>query len=398
MGGRHQRLLLEIAYWGSRLFFIVVLRDWVSDVALYQQTVGLYFREGKLPFRDFPFEYPPLAYALLFWPAWVQETLGLPGLRLYRILWALPLLAADRAVFTAYCRRNFSLGAYYLGLSFLLPFLLFARLDLLVGFCIAWPLLRGKSGRWAWALGGALKLVPLLLVPFAALASVAKGRRSLLGYVALGGPLLASVALVAWLEGGKVSFLGYHSERGVQVETLLGSGAMVLHAAGGLPNLRVVHKFKSHQLEGVGGLEWAAKVFFWLSLLGGGGVLLWALRRRRVDALGACWIFLVGFLCGGYVLSPQFWLWLLPLAPLVAHSLPEKRRGAFSCLFSATVLLTGVHFFFYWQYVWLSPAFVALVGVRNGLLLALLVVSWAWLIKPAANTPPSILAEEAKTS
>lgn len=55
-------------------------------------------------------------------------------------------------------------------------------------------------------------------------------------------------------------------------------------------------------------------------------------------------------------------------------------------IFGALLAATGLHFFYYWNYVDHNPWSVALLTGRNILLILLSVLSWAWLL-PRRSLP-----------
>lgn len=370
---------LELLFWASRLVILFFCADWISDLGVYREAALALLEEGRWPYRDFAYEYPPLAYLLAWWPAFALRYLG-GGLFEYRALFALPILLADYWLFQRHRTRPAIPGAafLYVFLTGLLPFLLFDRFDLLLGCAIAAPFLApGGPGRFAlaWGLGAALKMVPLLLLPYRWLEE--RGRGFALAATAL--PFVFSSALVAYLGRGRLSFLSYHSERGVQIETLLGNATLLLKSAGWLPAAAIEHHFRSHQIEGVPGLAVAAKCFFWATLVLSASILAWRVHRGRLDSLGATWNFLLGFLVIGYVFSPQFLFWLLPIVPLAAARVEASRRPWFLALVVLVTGATGLHFYRYWFYVDLQPSALALLSVRNAALVLLWVVSWRWI-------------------
>ena len=194
-------------------------------------------------------------------------------------------------------------------------------------------------------------------------------------------PFLLSCLLAAWLGHGKISFLSRHSNRGVQIESLVGSVVMFLQTFGLLSPVHVDWNFGAQHLAPIAGVVESSRILF-LGSLGGSYVLLWWQRARR-STLAATWIVVSAFVTFGYVLSPQFFLWLVPLALCAVREVPAGwRRGSWLLVFGSATLFTGLHFRFYWDYVNLHPGSVLLVLSRNVLLVALWGASWVWMRKP----------------
>ena len=75
------------------------------------------------------------------------------------------------------------------------------------------------------------------------------------------------------------------------------------------------------------------------------------------------------FVCTSKVFSPQFMIWLLPLAALLATSRRVAGRVA-SCLVAAATLLSQLDFpSRYWDLVALHTGPIVLVSIRNLILL-----------------------------
>lgn len=375
---------LDVFYVATRAALLFLVPLFISDLPLYLQYARNLIPGGRFPYAHFDFEYPPLAYPLMAIPAWLHDLLGLRDDQSYRTLFGLTLLPFDFLLFRGFLRKPPFAGAAlaYLLLTGAMGLLLFDRFDLAVGFLIAWPFLGAATDArfaWSWGLGGALKLVPLLLAPARLLDDGAFSRPRLVRFGAVVGAPLAVACAGAFLAAhGKISFLSHHAGRGVQIESLLGSLVMAARAFFGFRGGEVEWNFGAQHLAPVPGMVAASRALF-------GGSLaftyagLWAFPRRR-DSLVGAWLLILAFVAFGYVLSPQFLLWLIPLALCAAGRVPAGwRRGLWLGLFGLAVAATGLHFRHYWDYVNLAPASVLLVLVRNGCLVLSWCLSWAWM-------------------
>ncbi|MDP9384519.1 MAG: hypothetical protein M3P50_04690, partial [Actinomycetota bacterium] len=98
----------------------------------------------------------------------------------------------------------------------------------------------------------------------------------------------------------------------------------------------------------------------------------------------ACLAGVLAFVAVGKVLSPQFLIWVAPFAVVSGTRLP-------AALAVAAIPLTQLEFpVRYFDLVGGDPAVVALVGVRNGLLLAALSLALARLAAPARSRPRAV--------
>jgi hypothetical protein len=389
-----KRLELDILFWASRAALIFLLPPFISDINLYQEYARQVIEGGRWPYLHFHFEYPPLAFPFVLIPGLALKLVGLASTEAFRAVFGLLLLPLDFLVFRRLrSSPPFSgAGFTYVLLTAAMGLLIFDRYDLAVGFMLALPFLgKGEivSDRRfgiAFGLGGALKLVPLTLAPVTLFGWSGWGKREtwlrFLKYsllVAL--PILLSCALAYWLGNGKISFLSHHTGRGVQVESLVGSAVIAAEAFFGMARAGIVTNFGGQHL-GAGEVPvLVSRILFYGSLLLSYLGLFW--QRRRYGAIAACWIVISGFVTFGYVLSPQFLLWLIPLGLLAAAEVGTgRRRVAWLALLTVAVALTGVHFRFYWSYINMSHLSVAAVLARNLALVALWGASWAWMRRP----------------
>jgi hypothetical protein len=333
-----------VAAWG---LMWLTADDAISDLPLYDFYARA-LADGQLPYRDFAFEYPPLALApiaagrsellfgLLMLAAMlvVQREAGLlGGRRAAWILVALPLAAG------ALARLRFDLVPVAL---------------MMAG-------LRRGSGVLL-GLGGATKLFPLL--------AVRSWRGAAVAAVTAAAVCLPFVALSP--EGFKDQ-IEFHLDRPVQIES---TPATVLWAIGRShvtgPQARP-DEFRSNGLAG-GPADTVILLFTALQV----AAVVAALRIE--DRVLGAFAAILAFVALGKVLSPQFLLWLAPLAA-VAYG----RRGRAPALaVGAALLLTRVEFpGRYWDLVAGDQGAIALVAVRNALLVAALLMLLAPVATPA---------------
>ncbi|MCM2258301.1 MAG: hypothetical protein NDJ94_21925 [Vicinamibacteria bacterium] len=360
------------------------------------------------PYADVAIEYPPLALAVVAVPALVADDPA--GYRFWLAAWFGTLvlvnleLALRLALGAAPSATQRARGLAY-SLAFLLLFgdLAASRFDhvvptfLLLG---AAALLHAEraEGRAAWAscaaaggvaaIGACAKFLPLLLLP-AALRHVATGphadKRARAAAVVAGAvvTLTALAALfTAWLgPGATLGVLDYHRARGVEIESTWATLLGVLHFAG-LP-LSVERSFGAFHL--VTSLTPGVKAAAGLTFFALAGLVLWrpqAASDRHGALLGSIGALLLAFLVSTTVLSPQFLLWLLPLAAAAFVAAP-RFAGPTRLLLAAALLTQCVYPQAFDALLRLEPAALALLFARNALLAGLLV---AWLRAAAPTT------------
>jgi hypothetical protein len=335
----------------------------ISDLPVYAFYADALW-DGLLPYRDFEFEYPPLAAPVLAlaWDEWVfgaamlvaalvaqVATARLAGdARAAWLLVPLPLLAG------AIVRTRYDLAPVALAM---------AGLALV---CAARP----RAGYAVLGAGAALKLFPAL-VGAAAVARL--GPRGVWAGIAV-----FAVCTLPFLALGFGDAVVFHLERPVQIES---SPATVLWALGdSYVTGTAAHpdRFKSNGLAG-GPADLVAALFALASL----AAIVLSLRLARDDLVAGALAALLAFVALGKVLSPQFVLWLAPLAALAWL----RGHRAAATLVALATALTQVWFpARYFDLVAGDSAVVVLVGVRNALLLTALAVL---LAGRARSTPPA---------
>ncbi len=363
--------------------------------------IGLFFDygtrivRGALPYRDFPAEYPPLAMALFAAPQLVASGLAsyftvFVGILLVADLLALGLIATESRRAGSPPAR--ALGAYTLALVAIGPIAIH-QYDLVPAVVTVGALACAARGRATaagalLAAGVLLKLWPLLAAPVLLLGYLRDRDWRSVWRAAAGGAVVAFAVLLPWLVGGAGSLarmVGYHTGRGLQVES---SFASVLLALGALRRAPPPLAF------GAGAWNLAGPAADRLAALSGlammglvAAALAWAWRRLPPGRPGAPWfarsalLVLLAALLASKVLSPQYLLWLLPFVALAAATAPPRRGLGILLLFMVIGALT--HYVFPSHYAQLLrgaiPATLALL-LRNVLLalLAALVAAGPW--------------------
>ena len=359
--------------------------DQIVDTPIYQ-GYGDAMRHGRLPYRDFPLEYPPAALPVFLLPA-LGDHQQLPAYSrsFERLIWLCGLLAlAGCALALVALRAGPERLASALGFVALAPLALgsviLSRFDLwpaalavlgLAGLLSA----RHRLGLGLLGLAAAAKLFPAILVP-PALVYVwrRRGRREALVCAAVFAAVVAACFLpfVALSPGGVWDSLWRQAGRPLQVESLGSSILLLAHQL-----FRYAIQIEtSHGSQNQSGtlpgtfaevqmvLQIAAVVGLWVAFARGP-----ASPERLVRYSAAC---VAAFVAFGKVLSPQFMIWLVPLVPLV-----RGRRGLLaSGLLAAALVLTQLWFpYRYWELTLHRDAISSwLLFARDAVLVALAAV------------------------
>ncbi len=371
----------------------------VTDLFLYRSYAEL-FLDGSLPYRDVAFEYPPLAAPLLALPAVLGS--GDDAYRLTFAALALALAAILVALLGGLARRTggdprraMLAGAaapLFTGAMLRTHFDL-APVVITLGALLLVVSNRPRTGLAVLGVGVMTKGFPIVVLPVAVAWLMAHGRRREAvegtGALALVVVTVAGAAAAVSLSGATEA-VTYHLDRPVQVESAPAQLLLGLDGLGG-GRAEVVH---SHRSEGVRHPASAALVALFTALLVGAVALLTvgvARRSSTADAgegsdarmltlasLGA----VAAFAAFGKVLSPQFLIWVVPLAALAfAWRMPALAAAA-----TAAIALTLVEFpAHYADVVQREPAALWLVAVRDAVLVLVVALAARTLHQSGAH-------------
>lgn len=334
-------------------------------------------RDGQVPFRDFTVEYPPGSIPAVVAPLALPFSYATSFRVVQALCGALLVLAVAVLLRSAPLWRLLVAVALVALLPVLLGPVVVARYDLVPATLVAWALVALEAARVRLTgalLGAAIaaKLYPLALIPaFAASASErlhAPLRRLLVPLAATLG--VVSAGFVAVAPGGVAYGLSRQLGRGLQLETV-GSSLVLAGRWLGLASPGTAFTSGSQTLTGPA----AQAVSFAVTVLGLGlvvalAVAVWQARGQVLDLrLSSAALVALVLVCSK-VLSPQFLVWLVPLALVVETPSWGWLAGLLgpACLLTRLVYPTR-----YEELVAFEPGAVALLVARNALLVA---VTW----------------------
>ncbi len=383
------------------LLFVLIVRytqpkfhdSHTADIELYFRAARA-FITGKLPYRDFMLEYPPLALVPFTLPLlaaggpmidfptyiwWFQSQIGLL-ISLIAIGIAL-VLTPERPEW-----RTPALALYATLIASAAP-LLSTRYDsfpALLTLLALYAAQRSRPGLAGWWLGCGVmaKLYPVVLLPIFGLYYVFSRQWQAVLRLVLGSMIaILGIMLPFFLlaPDDLFSFLRYHQERGLQIESLP-AGIILLGHQLGWVDVSIVRNYGGRHLVSPSAdfvIQWLPLMFvvvFGAVLV---RVAVWfrheyaiAGKIDEVTLVSGCVVALLAFISTNKVLSPQYLLWLLPFAPLlrVRHALAV----------GVICVLTNFNFFLmYVDLVHLQPLAVLILNLRNILIIALLF----WMLK-----------------
>jgi uncharacterized membrane protein len=378
---------LALAAWGVASEWNLYPHPRITDVPVYEE-LGRRVAGGDVAYRDFDFEYPPLAAALLALP----RLLPLSYSTGFSLLMSLALIVtALGVVATAHAlgmsrRRQLAAGGAVALVPLLLGDFVQTRFDLAVAAPVAWALWAAVTLRWrsAWTLlaaAVALKLAPFVLVPLLVIWHAHhRGATDVLrrGVAAAGAVVATYLPFVVLAPAGVWRLFSYHLERPLQIESAGSAYLLGLDVLADIP-VRVESSFGSQNLAGQGpavvatigtvvGVIAVAAVCIAFAVL---------LARPRNDGarlfVSAAATALTVALVTAKVLSPQFLLWLVPAVFLVSG---RYGRFAFATAIGA-LLATQLYFpVRYWDLVALETGPIVLLVIRDTLLVVLTAAAW----------------------
>jgi hypothetical protein len=343
----------------------------VGDPTLYRFWATQVLEEGAQPYSDVRIEYPPGSLPFIVAPSLVPGAsyrTALIGLMVaVDVLGLIGILRLAR-------RRGSMVGPWlWTVLVPLLGPLAYLRLDLVPAVATVWALERASARAWfsvgAWLGFGTLsKLYPVLLLPVAYVAS-SRRRRLMTGAAVL--LVIGLIPFVATPRGLFQSVLGYHLERGIEIESVWGLILLTAARAGhpiefrfDFESLNIVSSVSST-------MELAAGVLGLSAVLGG----MWMAarmspqdRERHLSSL--MFATLTGVVAVATVLSPQYILWLIAVGAAAGCSPDSPVRRLVFVLAPICVLTQTIYPFLFDRLAAGEPLPIALLGIRNLLLLA----------------------------
>jgi len=364
------------------------LLTWAVDPIAYRDS-GQSLLAGLMPYRDFTFEYPPLALLPMVLPQFLAGGEG--SMEAYRWLFLLQntLISCGIAAALAWLAlRGWTpgspsrvLAAYALLVVAVAPLVAW-RYDILVGLFVVLAVLATVRDRptlagLALGLGALAKVYPAFLLPVFLVRHLA--RREGLAAVRMLTGFLVPVALVMLpliMVGGRAAlyFVDWQQARGVEIESVVSGVVLLAHLAFGA-NATANHAFNSWQISSpladvlaspLPILTLVSLALVFAAAFAGFRAEHGAAPTAQGDLLSACLMaVLLVVILTNKVLSPQYLVWLIPLA-----ALRPMREAVLLALVGG---LTLAIFLLNWpQLLALDAGMIVLLNVRNVLLLILL--------------------------
>ena len=333
---------------------------------------------GRLPYRDFAFEYPPLSFPLFLIPRLVAA-----DFESYQVAFVVEMFLFDAAAIILIARWVAVGGAatvarrlgWYTLASFLLAPLMIGRFEvppMVVAFAAAgwWTSGRGTPGGVAAGLGALMKIFPGAAAAPALVREAATWRkekpRGTVAFLATVG-----VGLAAWLSvaGGRMGeSLGYHAGRGLEIESLFGGLVLLAGSLAGRAVPWVFDHNSYHLAPGWGSVLAPVAIPLQAVAL---ALVVWRFRRTGLaDEMRYAAAAVVAFIVAGKVLSPQYLIWSLPFLAVIGGPAGRLARPIYLlCCFTTALIYPGPGFAMILEH---QVGAILLLNLRNALLLWLL--------------------------
>jgi Glycosyltransferase family 87 len=243
----------------------------------------------------------------------------------------------------------------------------YTRIDLPVAAALVWMLERAHARQWSWAggwlgFGVAIKLIPLLLVPHVLKPAKWRPMVGLLVAAGLVG-LVFLLPFVGELTPMYHSVYGYHSDRGVQAESLYAAVLLAMHHWGTYP-VEIRAAFGAYDaISPVSGtLKTLSECLSWI-VVAITAALTWFWVRK--DDIGGLAMALLAALAlttaAGRVYSPQYLIWFIGVAAVAMTFDPRRSAPAVGVL-AVVVLLSHLEFpYLFWDVLFFDKGFA--IGV-----------------------------------
>ncbi|MBE9009595.1 DUF2029 domain-containing protein [Pseudanabaenaceae cyanobacterium LEGE 13415] len=364
-----------------------------ADMRLYY-NYSLEIAQGKIPYRDFPVEYPPLALLPIVLPQLLKALPEQIFRYLYYVIFALQnvVMCVITGVIVAKMAKQQSkidstrTIAIFTLLAVLNALAILCRFDMLPALLTAlavWfvsirrPTLAGVS----IGLGIMAKLYPIILLPVLGLYYLTR-RQFVEVSKFLGGSVLAvGASLLPFVPiglGHLFVFTQYHQARGIQLESIAAGLILLAKQVGWVPVDIVLNYGAFHLVTPIA--EPILKVLPLVFISAWTVAVLscfkrFQLERRSNNAtvtqtlLICSMLILLTFIVTSKVFSPQYLVWLLPFAPFL-------RTQQLRIFIAICVLTLAIFPFFYDSLIEMQLLGVLLLNLRNFATIGLTV----WLI------------------
>lgn len=345
-----------------------------GDPGSYEFWAGQILTAHLNPYSEVGIEYPPGSLPFIVAPG-IEK----PVDDAYRTRFVLLMIGVDLVGFLVLLllarRWGSALGPWvWVAVVPLLGPIAYNRLDLVpaVATILAVERLSARSwfGAGGWlGYGVVAKIYPALFLPVVLAAS--RRRQVVTGAVVV--IALFLVPYLGFLDEVYGNVIGYHTDRGIQIESLWGFVLLLASKFGHAIGIN----FSFGALHVASSMDTLLKVLAQLLSLGFVGAGVWLAHRARrsgregleAETAGIMFMTMAGTMAVGSVFSPQFVLWLGALAAVVLCDRTTALRVPALAVLPVALMTQFVYPFFYGRLVAVDTAALVLLASRNFLVL-----------------------------
>lgn len=349
--------------------------DATSDVNLYNGWATSLIDDAQRAYSAVPIEYPPGSLPFILIPH------VLPGSLSYLDAFIGMMVLIDIAAFLGLyviSKRwgsHWGMALWLVALPALGP-IVYLRLDLVPAVATIWAFERASARDWlgggGWmGVGAIAKLYPLLFLPAGAILAAQRRRFIIAAAAVFVAPLLP---LIPSFEEMVSSVLGYHADRGIQVESLWGGILFLAQKTGS--DVSLGYSFGALHFDGAlaDTLKTVAAVASLAALAVGTYIAARAGERDKGKAYAeVSFVILALSLATGTVFSPQFLIWLLAVGGVVAGMVDSRLRPLTLVLIPTALVTHAIFPFNYNQLVAAETLPITLLWVRNAIIVTVAV-------------------------
>ncbi|HVF52947.1 MAG TPA: hypothetical protein VNC78_04990 [Actinomycetota bacterium] len=389
MAGRTLRLLIVVYVATRALGVFLAINPEVYgtshskvtyDPVLYGGWAVEMLDDDLFPYSGVAIEYPPGVL-----PFVVAPEIERPLKDTYLVRFVVTMLVVDLAAFIGVLiigkRWGSSLGPWlWIGGVTLLGPIAFTRLDLIPAMATIWAIERASARSWfgagGWMVFGALsKVYPMFLMPLMYVASSAK-RRFVMGISVIS--VLILMPYLGALAPLYDSVFGFHSSRGVHVESTWGA-ALIGATYAGYEAAIELNYGAFHVESGLSGLLKNLGNFLALVAVGiGMWVAATSFKRDDIPKLAATMYGTLAVIMGvGTVFSPQFILWLIALGAVTLCHPSRTLRGPILTMLPIAFITQVIYPWVYELLLSANASSIAVLISRNALVLISGLGTWA---------------------
>ena len=317
--------------------------------------------EGKVPYLDYQVEYPPGAMFLFIAPYYFANE----NIQKYRMAFAVEMgifVTLASIIVLTFARKRWQNSILKKTLQLALFFAMIAIMSQIVHrrFDIAPATLTALSFLLPPALASlilgvatSIKLWPAILFPVVLIDLFLKNiKRAISGIILFCiGLILPFIPFITNAGWEVLSFLKYHAQRGIQIESFWALPVLILDSLG-IAKTRCDWSFGSNNAVS----EFSDYIIHFsniaLVLLLSLPLLTIILKKGRInqnEKIFTAVAMITGFILSNKVLSPQFMIWVTPLLPVTAFMMPKHRMIRTIVLSLLIPLLTMLIFLVFYK-------------------------------------------------